>query len=377
MSKTILLLGGYGGTGERLVPLILKETDLLVRIAGRNLAKARQAAGHWNQVSGACRVEAFSADAANPESLAAACRGVDFVLVASCTAAFTANVAAAALDAGADYLDIMFPQGKLPVLRGLSERIVRDGRCFITEAGFHPGLAAVLVHYAFQRISCLKKAIVATVVRMKVEAAMPESIYELVEAFGDYSSRIFKNRQWQEVNLNLPGSYYIADFGARYGRQSCAPMFLEELLSLPELIPTLEETGFYAAGFNWFVDLIVFPIIMAALSVFGQRAVRPAARLMFWGIKQFSSPPYGASVRLDAAGQIGEKPAEMSVLLYHENEYVFTAVPVVACLLQYLDGSIKKPGLWLMGHLVDSERLLADMERMGIELQMVTETGCS
>ena len=41
---------------------------------------------------------------------------------------------------------------------------------------------------------------------------------------------------------------------------------------------------------------------------------------------------------------------------------------------EYLDGSIAKPGLWMMGHVVDPVRLMNDMERMGIKIQMeVTE----
>jgi saccharopine dehydrogenase (NAD+, L-lysine-forming) len=40
----------------------------------------------------------------------------------------------------------------------------------------------------------------------------------------------------------------------------------------------------------------------------------------------------------------------------------------VACLLQYLEGSIARPGLWLMGQAVDPVRLVEDMERMGVEV---------
>jgi hypothetical protein len=38
-------------------------------------------------------------------------------------------------------------------------------------------------------------------------------------------------------------------------------------------------------------------------------------------------------------------------------------------LLQYLDDSIAKRGLWMMGHIVDPVRLMNDMERMGIRIQ--------
>lgn len=44
-------------------------------------------------------------------------------------------------------------------------------------------------------------------------------------------------------------------------------------------------------------------------------------------------------------------------------------MPVVATILQWLDGSIRKPGLFTQGELVQPERLLNDMQRMGIAVQ--------
>ena len=57
-----------------------------------------------------------------------------------------------------------------------------------------------------------------------------------------------------------------------------------------------------------------------------------------------------------------------------ENGYAFTAIPAAACLLQYLDGSIRKPGLWLQGIVVEPDRLMVDMERMGIQVELRDST---
>lgn len=58
--------------------------------------------------------------------------------------------------------------------------------------------------------------------------------------------------------------------------------------------------------------------------------------------------------------------------LYHRSGYEFTAIPVMACLLQWLDGSVRRPGLHLMAHCVEPTRMLADMERMGMEIAVVS-----
>jgi len=88
------------------------------------------------------------------------------------------------------------------------------------------------------------------------------------------------------------------------------------------------------------------------------------------GLKTFSRPPYGIAIKAQVAGTLGGHPAEVEVVLRHPDGYVLTAAPVVACLLQYLDGSIRRPGLWMMGHLVDPHRLAADIERMGVSVHV-------
>ena len=63
------------------------------------------------------------------------------------------------------------------------------------------------------------------------------------------------------------------------------------------------------------------------------------------------------------------RQAACDLLLYHDDGYAFTAIPVAATMLQYLDGAIRRPGLSLQAHIVDPERLLEDMERLGIQVQ--------
>jgi hypothetical protein len=49
-----------------------------------------------------------------------------------------------------------------------------------------------------------------------------------------------------------------------------------------------------------------------------------------------------------------------------KDAYLFTAVLVVAFLKQYLEGKGRKPGLGMMGELVDPPRLMNDMQKMGV-----------
>jgi saccharopine dehydrogenase (NAD+, L-lysine-forming) len=365
----VVILGGYGQAGRAMVPLLLRETRGALVLAGRDGSKARRVAEEWNEHLGTGRVTWARADAVDSRSLRAAFDGADLVVVAASTVDYVRTVAEAALASGLDYLDIQYSSKKLRTLAELAPDIERAGRCFITEAGFHPGLPSALVRYAATRLDRLESAIVSSVLNQRGGLPYSGGVDELIESFRDYRPEVLREGTWQ-----TPGfwtSYRPVAFEGGFGTRSCVPVPLEEMRALPQIVPALREAGFYIAGFNWLADWVVTPASMLALRLFRRAAVKPMGRLLCWSTRVFSRPPYGVALQLDAHGTVGQAAARLRLFLSHEDAYVFTAVPVVACLLQILDGSTRKPGLHFMGHLVDPARLLRDMQRVGIRLDAV------
>jgi saccharopine dehydrogenase (NAD+, L-lysine-forming) len=294
------------------------------------------------------------------------------VVVASSTAEHVETVARAAIDAGSDYLDVQYSTAKLATLRALEGAIQRAGLCFITDGGFHPGLPAALVRYAAGQLDRLDSARVGSVIKIDWASLdlSPATVQELTGELLDFQMASFRDGRWQAQWTG----YQHFDFGPPFGRQGCAAMMLEEMRSLPDMIPSLRETGFFVGGFNWFADWVAMPLGMAAVKLAPQRGLRPAGDLLEWSLKRWSRPPYGTVLQMEASGVQHGQPVALRVRLAHDDGYVLTAVPVVACLLQYLDGQIRQPGLQIQAHLVEPTRLLHDMARMGIAVQIEQTT---
>jgi len=367
----ILVLGGYGNTGRFIVEGMLRETAAEIIVAGRNKERAEAARQSWAEVYGETRVTARQVDAGDAAAVRNALADADLVVAASSTAAYAGIVARTALDSGADYLDIQYSSAKTQQLESLQAEIIRQGRCFITDAGFHPGLPAALVRSATGVLTQVRSAWVSSLLRINWPGlSFSESTrLEFAGELKSFKPFFFQNGEWRTARFTSTKDFKTVLFEHPGGVQLCAPMFFEELRSLPEGLPGLQDTGFYIAGFNRFTDNIVMPFGIAALKLFPKHALKPVAGLLWWSLRRFSRPPYGTWLKLEALGMREGQNMRLETLLYHDDGYLFTAIPIVACLRQYLDGSIRKPGLWRMGNLVQPEPLLKDMERMGITIR--------
>lgn len=368
----ILILGGYGNTGRPLATALLQETAVHLVLAGRNLNRAQNAADQFNQQWEGQRVSAAFCDAADPNSLQHAFETVDIVVVASSTSLYARNVASAALTAGIDYVDVQYAAEKTAVLQSMSAAIADAGCCFITDGGFHPGLPAALVRFVTPYFDHLESANISSVIKINWRALTfaPETIVEFVGEFLDMEMKTFADGRWQQSgwwDLIKPRTF---QFDHGFGEQSCVPMFLEEMRSIPDCFPAIRETGFYVGGFNKITDWIVSPLVMLVLKAAPRRGQKPMGRLFLWSLKRFSRPPYGTLLKLEARGIKENRPQAIDITLFHEDGYILTAVPVAATLLQLIDGTRRQPGLHCQAHIVEPVRLLQDMERMGIEIQI-------
>jgi len=359
MSK-ILILGGYGYTGKLLAKHLLAQTDAEIIISGRSLEKAKSFADRLNN----SRVTISQVDASNFDSLKQALQGVTLCLVAAPTTHHAETVIRACIESRVDYLDIQFSSKKLKALYDAEDEIEKAGLCFITEAGYHPGLIAALIRYIALKLDVIESALTAGYINMK-NIPYTEAVDELMEGFLEYQAQVYKNGAWTKpTSWDMLSINFGEDIG---GKRTCYSMFFEELRAIPYMYPTLKETGFYISGSNWFTDLIITPLVFIGLKIAPKRGIRPLGKLMWWGIGN-SKPPYVVDLKVEAKGQLAGNQAQAQARVAHPDGYELTAIPAVAYLQQYLDGTARKNGVHMMGHIAEPERLFKDMQKMGVQV---------
>lgn len=365
----VAILGGYGNAGRLIARYLASRTSATITLLGRDERKAWAAAADLSRTLNA-DVRGGRADAADRASLIRALRETDMLVVAASSMAHVQVVADAALATETDYFDIQLSSPeKIAALRRLAPDLVARGHCFITDGGYHPGVPGALVRYAHRRIPDLERANVggAFALDWGRRSFSEATIAEFVTELKGYDPTIFVDGRW----VRRWSTSRRFDFGAPFGKRYCVPMQFEEMRLLPGQIPTLRETGFFIAGFGPVVDYLIMPLCFFGLAVAPRRADR-IGRFFARGLRRFGGSTDGAVLVLDAEGTGEQGRAAFRMRLAHEDPYVFTALPAVACLLQYLEGG-GKPGLWTQAHFVDPDRFIDDLRAMGVTVEMAGE----
>ena len=92
------------------------------------------------------------------------------------------------------------------------------------------------------------------------------------------------------------------------------------------------------------------------------------SKLLILGGYGMTGRPLTDLLQMEAEGTINGIENKMILRVSHADGYVLTAIPVAACLLQYLDGTIRQTGLCFESLVVEPKRFMADIKRLGAQV---------
>lgn len=373
-TQTILILGGTGLAGSTLARSLVEQTSAHIIIAGRNLERAQAAADKLNAISASTQSEQVSArlaNAADTDSLQQAFKGVNLVVVAASTIDYIGDVATAALDAGADFYDIMMATpAKWEAIEALKPRILEENRCFITEGGIFPGMPSTLARALSPRFKHLDSANCYGLMLedWKSFSFSGPTMDEMAHALKGARMEALQDGVWGKVSMSQARKKH--DFGGIYGPYSCSVQYYEEIRRLKDIYPSLQEAGVYSYGTNWFCENLFFPLAFIGMKIAPNFMMKHFGRMFEWAVQTFQKPPYVTVIDLVATGtDLEDRPLKQTLSVSHEDGYVITGACNLAIVKQWINGSIRKPGLHLQGLVTDPEFMLEEIRRAGAEVK--------
>jgi saccharopine dehydrogenase (NAD+, L-lysine-forming) len=179
-----------------------------------------------------------------------------------------------------------------------------------------------------------------------------------------FEGMVLHEGEWKDLGMAAFTNPVPFDFGEPFGTKPCIPMYLDELDSLPRQYPSLQELGFYMAGFHWFIDWFVMPFVLAMLAIFPS-SKRSMGRLLFKSLQTFCRPPFRSILKTETSNGY-------NMTLMHDDAYALTGIPVAATIIQYVQGRfVEKKGLYFQSEIVKTESFFQDMELMGVQIEVV------
>ncbi|CAI9413957.1 hypothetical protein ANOBCDAF_03079 [Pleomorphomonas sp. T1.2MG-36] len=360
---TIAILGGAGNTGRRLARLLARGGDCDLRLMGRNKAAVDDAAARIAAETGAPLV-GIRADSSDGAGLLSALSGVDLVVSATSATRNAPTVASAALRLGIDYFDIhLSSAAKWKALRANEADILRHGLQFVSDGGFHPGLPAAMIRRLSAGIELTHAPVYASFnVDWSRLSFGPGAAEDFIGELREMDPSVFRDGRWVRSWRNARDF----DFGPPLGRRQTIAMGIEELRSLPDRLPPLQDTGFYIGGFGPAVDYVALPIAMLAASLPPLR--RLAAAGFFAALKRRTRHEEWTVLVCDGRGTRDGAPVAVRLRVSHDDPYELTAIAAAACVREMIRGK-RRPGLLPQGLYVDPDVFFGNLSDMGAKVE--------
>ncbi|MCO4757931.1 MAG: saccharopine dehydrogenase NADP-binding domain-containing protein [Oceanospirillaceae bacterium] len=342
--KSVLVLGGYGNFGKRIVESLAKIANLQVLIAGRNPEKALQLV-HRLQPGAAATLQAERVDISAPEFTASLKKLAPDIVIHT-SGPFqkqSYQVPQACIEAGAHYIDLSDDRDFVANISELDANARQQQVSVISGASTVPGLSSVVIDHYRSRFSNIESIDIAIAPGNRAERG--EATVRAILSYTGHPFPIFKQGRWMDAYGWMDSR--TVDFGGVLGKRRLANVDVPDLSLFPERYGVSNRVTFQAG-----LELALLHQTMVSMASLTKRGWVKNWSPLTVPIVQVSNffrslGSDNGGMRIDIRGQdTSGNPLNILWQLYAENgvgPYIPTLSTIIAT-KKLLDGSITDPG---------------------------------
>ena len=241
--KTVLLLGGYGNFGKRIVENLAGIEDITIFIAGRNLSKSSALVESLKESASAILKPLVIDIFANgfKEQLAA----ISPFLVIHTSGPFQGQdyrVPKACLECGSHYIDLADDRRFVCDIAKLDSQAKEKGVLIVSGASSVPGLSSAVVDSYQNQFSAIESIALAIAPGNKAERGL--ATVEAILSYTGHPLNVFKAGRWQNIYGWMDSK--INDFGGFVGKRHLANADVPDLELFPNRYNVTQQVSFQA-----------------------------------------------------------------------------------------------------------------------------------
>ncbi|MEW6276879.1 MAG: saccharopine dehydrogenase NADP-binding domain-containing protein [Bacillota bacterium] len=361
----VVVLGGAGHMGGRVVNELAESGEVRVRIADFNLEKAREMASRYGE-----RAAARFVDANQRESLLSALQGA--VAVVNCVGPFyryAAKIAAVAIQAGVNYIDICDDDDATIALLSFDQMARKQGVTLLIGMGWTPGISNLLALYGARQMDHPAE-IELTWVGSSADSEGLAVIKHVVHAV-TRNVPMYENGEWRDVPA-LSGVAEVA-FPAPIGTVSAYFCGHPEPVTLPRFISGLQRV--VVRGYLLPADLQQLINTLITLGLVDREEKVDALSGLLQPLLPFltgfstTQAPAVSAIRVDVRGTHHGGPAQKAYCIVDKMDRL-TGIPPAEAALMLVKEEIKPgAGVFAPEGCLDPEKFFARLALKNIKMQ--------
>lgn len=241
--KTVIVLGGYGSFGKKIVENLSAINDLILFVAGRNSAKAKTCISHL-QANAKARLQPLVIDI-NADDFTKQLAVINPFLVIHTCGPFQGQdykVAQACIEVGAHYIDLADDRRFVCDIDKLDTQAKAKKVLVVSGASSVPGLSSAVIEHYQAQLSVINTIDLAIAPGNKAERGL--ATVQAILSYTGHAMLVFKNARWQKVYGWMDTKR--TDFGDIVGKRYLANVDVPDLEIFPERYQVQERVSFQA-----------------------------------------------------------------------------------------------------------------------------------